>query len=134
MQSRVNAGGALREVCLMKSARIGVLILPLFVCLVMCQAIASESGKTHVTLDNPTVVKGTLLQPGDYLLKWTPGSPECQATFYSRGKPVLEVRAKLIERDTRASDTTITTIPGPDGKPVIKEIRVGGKKTALVMD
>jgi hypothetical protein len=68
----------------MKSARMGLLMLPLFVFLVMCQAIASGSGSTHVTLENPTVVKGTLLKPGDYLIKWTSGSPECEATFYSR--------------------------------------------------
>jgi hypothetical protein len=116
-----------------KSARIGLFILPMVILLV-CQALASESNSTWVTLGSPSLVKGTLLQPGEYLLKWKPGSSECDATFYRRGKPVVEVRTRLVEKDTKARDTAISTITGPDGKPVIKEIRVGGTTTVLVME
>jgi len=117
-----------------KSARIGFLILPTVFLLFVCHALAFESNSTWLTLGSPAVVKGNLLQPGEYMLKWKPGSPECGATFYRRGKPVVEVRTRLVERDTKARETAISTITGPDGRSVIKEIRVGGTTTVLVME
>ena len=118
----------------MKSTKVSLLLLPVLVLILVFQALAFESGSTWITLGNPSVVNGKVLKPGEYLLKWTSGSPECEATLYRRGKPVVEFRGKLVDRDTKAAATAISAIPGPEGTPVIKEIRVGGTATALVLE
>jgi hypothetical protein len=118
----------------MKSTRISSLLLPLLVLILLIQAFAFESGSTSIALGKPSIVSGKELQAGEYQLKWVPGNPDCQATLYRRGKPVLEFRGKLVDRDTKAPATAVAAIDGPDGKPVIKEIRIGGTTTVLVLE
>ena len=118
----------------MKSARISSFLLPLLVLIFLIQAFAFESGSTSITLGKPSIVNGKVLQAGQYQIKWVPGNPDCQATLYRRGRPVLEFRGKLVDRDTKATATAVAAVDGPDGKPVIKEIRIGGTTTVLVLE
>ena len=118
----------------MKSIKVSLLLLPLLAVIILIQAVAFEPGSTSVTLGKPTMVSGKELQPGEYKLKWVPGSSDCQATLYRRGKPVAEFRGRLVDRDTKAPATAVAAVTGPDGKPVIKEIRIGGTTTVLVVE
>jgi hypothetical protein len=118
----------------MKSIRMCVLLLTVLVLLLLIQALAFESGSTWLKLGVQTVVNGTELKPGEYQLKWVSGSPECQATLLKRGKRVVEFRAKLVTRDARAPMTAVSTVDGPDGKPVIREVRIGGTSSVLVVE
>jgi hypothetical protein len=118
----------------MKSTRICLLLLPVLVFSLLIPALAVESGSTSLRLGIPTVVSGTELKPGEYQVKWVSGSPECQVTLFRRGKPVVEFRAKLVNRDAKVETTATSAVNGPDGKPVIREIRIGGTKSVLILE
>jgi hypothetical protein len=118
----------------MKSRKISLLLLALLGLILLIQAFAFESGSTSVTLGKPAVVSGKELQPGEYQLKWVSGNTDCRATLYRRGKPVIEFRGKLVDRNAKAPATAVAAADGPDGKAVIKEIRIGGTTTVLVLE
>ena len=86
-------------------------------------------GNTYrITLVQPSVVKETVLKPGDY--KVNLGESKVTITA-SNGKNPVEVPVKVETAEKKFSDTVIG-YTAENGKSVITEIRVGGTTTRIV--
>jgi len=83
-----------------------------------------------ITLDQPSVVKGTELKAGDYRL--TLGDAKVTITLMN-GKNVVETPVKVETTDKKFGETVIG-FTKQNGKSVISEIRLGGTKTRLVFN
>ena len=83
-----------------------------------------------ITLDRPSVVKGTVLKAGDYRL--TMGDAKVIITNDS-GKNPIEVPVKLESAEKKFSDTVIGYVT-ENGKQTLTEIRLGGTTIKVVFD
>ena len=90
-------------------------------------ALAVASAATYrVTLDQPSVVKGTELKAGDYRV-----SVQSDKVTIVNGKQSIEVPVK-IETVAQTYDSTAVRYSDQGGKSTISEIRLGGTRTKLV--
>ena len=87
-------------------------------------------GRYKITLDQPSVVKGTLLKAGDYRI--TLGDAKVIITNDSGKKPI-EVPAKLESVEKKFSDTVVGYVT-ENGKQTLTEIRLGGTTIKVVFD
>ena len=87
-------------------------------------------GHYKITLDRPSVVKGTLLKAGDY--RMTLGDAKVIITT-DTGKNPIEVPVKLESVEKKFSDTVIGYVT-ENGKQSVMEIRLGGTTTKVVFD
>jgi hypothetical protein len=93
-------------------------------------AVSAYAANT-ITLNNPAVVNGTQLAPGQYDVKVN-GNGDVR---FLRGKTeVASAKARLEDRDTKARFNTVLTKPNGGGIPAIAEIQFEGKKQVLVFD
>jgi hypothetical protein len=81
-----------------------------------------------VKLFQPSVVQGQELKPGEYKLDWN----ESKLTIVS-GKTSVKTDVKVETGDQKFSSTTVR-YANTDGKYSIREIRLGGTKTTLVLN
>ena len=88
------------------------------------------AGHYKITLMQPAVVQGTLLQAGDYRLVLA----DTKLTITDdKGKNPVEVTVK-VQTETSKFDGTAVRLDNSTGKAVISEIRLGGTKTKLVFN
>lgn len=88
----------------------------------------AKSNSYKVTLLQPSVVKGTELQAGEYRLDIA----DSKITL-SQGKQTVELPAKVENVDKKFDNTAVRYVD-QNGKPVISEIRLGGTKTKVVFN
>lgn len=88
--------------------------------------VAAETYK--VTLFHPTVVQGKELKPGQYKLDL-----KNTTLVIANGKDSVETTVK-IETNAQKFSTTTIRYATAEGKYSIKEIRLGGTKTRLVLN
>ena len=82
----------------------------------------------RVTLSQPTKVEGKQLKAGDYRL-----NVENSKLTIVNGKQSVEVNVKVQTGDTKF-DSTAVRYAGTGDKMSIKEIRIGGTKTTLLLE
>ena len=79
---------------------------------------SKQSGK--ITLNNPVVVSGTQLHPGEYVVRWSGSGPDVQVSFLHDGDEVVSLTGTVLQRENEMK--SITTIPGEGGARVLSEI------------
>ena len=82
----------------------------------------------RVTLSQASTIKGKQLKAGDYRL-----NVENSKLTIGSGKDSVEVAVKVQTGDTKF-DSTAVRYAGTGDKVSIKEIRLGGTKTTLLLD
>ena len=82
----------------------------------------------RVTLSQPTKVEGKQLKAGDYRL-----NVENSKLTIVNGKQSVEVNVKVQTGDTKFDNTSVR-YTGTGDKMAIKEIRIGGTKTTLLLE
>jgi hypothetical protein len=82
----------------------------------------------RVTLSQPTKVEGKQLKAGDYRL-----NVENSKLTIVNGKQSVEVPVKVQTGDTKFESTSVR-YAGTGDKLSIREIRIGGTKTTLLLD
>lgn len=87
-------------------------------------------GHYRITLDRPSVVKGTVLKAGDY--RMTVGDAKVIITT-DTGKNPIEVPVKLVSAEKKYGETVIGYVT-ENGKDAVMEIRLGGTTTKVVFD
>lgn len=97
-----------------------------FATFALAVASAAAASTYHVTLSDKTWVGGTELKAGDYKV-----SVEGDKATLKAGKTVVEAPVK-VENGTEKFSNTSVAIDNSTGKPVVKEIRVGGSTTKIV--
>ncbi len=92
-------------------------------------ALSVVSAETYgITLNDPSVIKGTQLAPGDYKLELKDNS-----VVLARGKTRIELPVTVQTAEKKISGTSIV-YGYQDGKRVVRAIRLGGTKTTLVFE
>jgi hypothetical protein len=87
--------------------------------------------KANLTLQNPTVVNGAKLKPGDYKLQWDGSGPNVEVSIM-QGKTVLaKVPAKVVDLSSPAHDNAAVVKHNDDGTSTLAGARFEGKKFAL---
>src|ERR1022692_2982313 len=91
--------------------------------------LAAASAATYrVTLSQPSKVEGKQLKAGEYRL-----NVENSKLTIVQGKESVEVPVKVQTGDTKFESTSVR-YSGTGDKVAIREIRIGGTKTTLVLD
>ena len=91
--------------------------------------LAVASAETYrVTLSQPSKIEGKQLKAGDYRLNVA----DSKLTIV-KGKESVEVPVK-VQTGTTKFDSTSVRYTGTGDKISIKEIRIGGTKTTLLLD
>jgi len=92
-------------------------------------ALSVASAETFgITLNDPSVIKGTEIKAGDYKLDL-----KGNAVVLTRGKTRIEVPATVQTVEQKNGGTSII-YSHENGKNVVRAIRLGGTKTKLVFD
>jgi hypothetical protein len=107
-------------------------ILPALVLLAAAPTMASSKGTLTMTLDRTLFVDGNQISAGSLRVDWMSHSPETDVNFQRSGKTVVRAKARMVDRDTVSRYNVLVTEKDAQGNDVLKEIRFGGKKTALV--
>jgi hypothetical protein len=91
--------------------------------------LAAASAATYrVTLSQPSKVEGKQLKAGEYRL-----NVENSKLTIVKGKESVEVPVKVQTGDTKFESTSVR-YSGTGDQVAIREIRIGGTKTTLVLD
>lgn len=101
----------------------------LFLTLVLLFSVSLASAKTFtIKLHHPAVVEGTELQPGNYKVELS----ESKATI-TNGRVTVETQVKQEESEEKFRTTSVR-FTDADGKMKIREIRVGGSNTKVILN
>ena len=115
-------------------------VIPLLLCfsivlaslLVLIQPAAAKSKDSeHITITEPVMVGGTLLEPDTYKLEWENSGPQVQVSFIRGSKIIATVPATLVLEETRY-DGAVATKTLADNSKVLEKI--SWKKKSLVFE
>ena len=90
------------------------------------------SKSLNVELREKASLNGTTLPAGKYKIAWT-GDGELQVKVSSGGRVVAESRGRLEERKVSSEADAVVSRRDASGALVISEIRLGGKKSVVVL-
>lgn len=92
---------------------------------------AFAATKANLHLNNPTLVNGTTLKPGDYKLEWEGNGPNIDVNVM-QGKTVLaKIPAKVVDLSTPAAASAAVVQRNSNGTANLTGARFEGKKFAL---
>jgi len=102
--------------------------------LVAALAVASPKGSSPFNVPETMLIAGKEIKAGQYDVKWESNSSEATVTFSVLGKPILEVKGKVVEGDKKFEANSFLIGKDASGRKVIKEIQYSGKKTSIVLE
>ncbi len=108
-------------------------LLAVTVLLLAVPVMAGSKGAVSVSLDQSAYLNGKLLSKGAYHISWESHSPEVDVTFWNQGQR-FQAHGKIIERDAPNFYTGVVLQKDSEGREVLKEIRVQGKRFSIVLD
>lgn len=99
-------------------------------------------GESALARDNPHSVEisdvvqigNTKLEPGYYKVEWQGAGPVVQVSFQQKGKTVVTVPGTLETNDDQVTQDAIVIEATSGDASILKEIRFGHQKEALVFD
>ena len=112
----------------MKAAKLSLLIL---VTLALTLSAWANNGKT-LSFRTEVILNGTKLPTGFYEVNWVTHSPQATVTFVKAGQLMVAAMGKLVDRDVKYNADSVVYTNNPDGSHTLLEIRLGGRKQALV--
>ena len=92
---------------------------------------AFAATKASLTLQNPTVVNGAKLKPGDYKLQWDGTGPNVEVSIMQGKTVVAKVPAKVVDLSSPAQNNAAVVKHNDDGTSTLAGARFEGKKFAL---
>jgi hypothetical protein len=93
-------------------------------------AAAQNTGTVRLTYS--ALLHGKQLAAGQYKMTWETHSPEALVTFMQKKKVIATVPGKWVDRDTKYETNSVLYSTHSDGSRTILEIRVAGRRGALV--
>jgi hypothetical protein len=94
-------------------------------------ASAFAATKASLQLNNPVVVNGTTLKPGDYKVQWEGSTGNVELSIMQGKTVVAKVPAHVIELQTPAGNNAAVTRKNESGPNTLAGVRFQGKKLAL---
>ncbi len=99
--------------------------------LLATSAFAANKGSLQV--QEPIMVNGTKLAPGDYKVQWDGTGPSVELSILQGKKVVAKIPAHMVDLDKpSAMDAAVVKNTG-DGSRVLSEVRLSGKKYSLAV-
>ena len=95
---------------------------------------AFAATKAELTLQNPTIVNGAKLKPGEYKLQWEGSGPNVEVSIMQGKTVVAKVPAKLVDLKTPSQNNAALVRNNDDGTSTLAGARFEGKKFALDLD
>jgi hypothetical protein len=92
---------------------------------------AFAATKASLTLQNPTVVNGAKLKPGDYKLQWDGSGPNVEVSIMQGRTVLAKVPAKVVDLSSPAQNNAAVVKHNDDGTITLAGARFEGKKFAL---
>jgi hypothetical protein len=108
--------------------RLVVIFAILALAVAFCGTVPVPGGKFSITLTQPSVVKGVVLQPGDYKLKLAGDKVTIE-----NEKQTVESTVK-VDTAPKKFDSTSLRYMNEAGKQLLVEIHIGGTKTSVTFN
>jgi hypothetical protein len=97
--------------------------------LVASSAFAANKGT--LALNNPVLVNGTQLKPGEYKIQWEGSGPNVELSIIQGKNVVAKVAAHVVELPTPAAYDAAITNKNDSGPNSLAGVHFQGKKMAL---
>ena len=92
---------------------------------------AFAATKANLQLNNPVLVNGTTLKPGDYKVQWEGSGPNVELSIM-QGKNVLaKVPAHVVDLQSPSQNDAAVTRKNDSGPNTLAGVRFQGKKYAI---
>ena len=117
----------------MKMSRISIMLFGSAI-LFSSAALAGETNKGKLILNDKVVVDGKSIQPGDYRVEWDGSGPAVQVKILQGKQTVATLSAHLTEQADRNPQDAYGTAPAPEGSRTLTAIYPGGKRLALEIE
>jgi hypothetical protein len=105
--------------------------LLLFFVIAINPAVRANNEKT-LPLRTEVTLNGQKLTPGFYEISWISHSPEATVTFARAGRVTVTTMGKFVDRGVKSPVDAFVYTNNPDGSHTLVEIRLAGKRQALV--
>ncbi|MGA2811292.1 MAG: hypothetical protein ABSG16_07830 [Candidatus Acidiferrum sp.] len=117
----------------MKMSRVAVLLCGATL-LFSSVALAGDSNKGTLKLNDQVVVDGKPVKPGNYTVEWDGSGPAVQIKLLRGKQTVATLPAHLTEQARTSSQDAYGTSTAPDGSKSLTAIYFSGKRLALQID
>jgi hypothetical protein len=97
-------------------------------------AYAARNKAHSVEISDAVQIGGTKLKPGSYRVEWQGTGPAVQVSFQQKGKTVVTVPGTLETTDDQVTRDAVVIEATSGDASILKEIRFGHQKEALVFD
>lgn len=119
----------------MKYGKLTMALLPALVFLLAVPAMASKMSSVTVTLDRAALVNGKQLPAGDCKVRFGRGTGKTPVTFTNeKNDEMIKTTGTIVDRSDKSQYNAMVTDKESNGKNVVKEIRLEGKKEVLVFE
>ena len=116
----------------MNSRTFAIILMLALAILVGANGATYAQGSINLNISLPSSLNGTNIAPGEYRVRWDSHSPEITVTFNKGRKVIATADGKLVDRDTKYDHDGVVYRVNADGTHSIQEIRLAGKKQAIV--
>ncbi len=95
---------------------------------------AAFAGQTEVKFTSPTVVNGTKIAPGEYIVKYDIKGNTADIKVIRDQKTVATTTGTVVEMNEKAPYDGIVRENNGDGSASLKEIQIANKKQVIKID
>jgi len=108
-----------------------VVTLAVTAVLILGVALSAAAADKTITLNNPVILNGTTLQPGDYKLNYTTNGTSTEVKILKGKNTVATATGEVVNLERAAADDAVVTHVNDDGSRTIQEFQFAGKKSAI---
>jgi hypothetical protein len=92
---------------------------------------AFAATKASLQLNNPVVLNGTTLKPGDYRVEWDGSGPNVELSILKGKNIVAKTSAHMVDLAAPAQNDAAVTVKNDSGPSSLTGLRFHGKKYGL---
>ena len=92
---------------------------------------AFAATKGNVQFNNPVLVNGTTLKPGEYKVQWEGSGPNVELSIMQGKNVVAKVPAHVVDLQTPSANDAAVTRKNDSGPNSLAGLRFQGKKFAI---
>ena len=94
---------------------------------------AFAANKGSLTIQEPTMISGQQVAPGDYKVSWEGSGSNVEVSILQGKKLVAKTTGRLVDLNQSANYDSAVLRKNADGSRSLSEIRFSGKKQALAI-
>lgn len=109
------------------------LIVALMLVFIVAVSISAMAAEQRVKFNTPTIVNGTKLAPGEYVIRYDVKDKTAEVKIMQGNKVVLTVTGTVAANEAAQQAAVLRSI-NPDGSSNLKEIQTGSKKQVINLE